>query len=63
MPGLGTPSKPDLRFQSAAVTKFFILPKHTPAWSTRASAVGVDSSVICLATYCPYFILATLAVL
>lgn len=61
MGGLGTPSKPDLHLQSATVTKFFILPKHMPTWSTNASSVDVDSAVICLTTSCPYFILTTLA--
>lgn len=61
MRGLGTPSKPDLHLQSATVTKFFILPKHMPTWSTNASSVDVDSAVICLTTSCPYFILTTLA--
>lgn len=30
MPGLGTPSKPDLRFQSATITQLFVLAKHVP---------------------------------
>lgn len=30
MPGLGTPSKPDLRFQSATITQLFVLARRVP---------------------------------